>query len=288
MFNVLPKGLFIEETMAAAKEELAIECDYLHEAKCQKQFKANFLCDPTVYVPEVIDQLSTKRILTSEMVSGLPIDRIALGSQFALSQDERNRLASTLLTVCLKELFVHRFMQTDPNWSNFLYDPKTQKLNLIDFGATRDYRKEFVDEYLRMVHACAERDREGVIQSSIRMGFLTGDESKEMLNAHVEAAFIVGEPFHERGVYDFVNTDMAGRVSRLAAVMLKFRLTPPPKEAYTLHRKLSGCFLTCKKLGAVIHCREQFMDVYRNHKFDPIDESKPVYLVKEKIDIDIK
>lgn len=43
-------------------------------------------------------------------------------------------------------------MQTDPNWSNFLYDEATRTINLIDFGAARDYSKSFVDDYLRMVN----------------------------------------------------------------------------------------------------------------------------------------
>lgn len=46
-------------------------------------------------------------------------------------------------------------MQTDPNWSNFLYDDTTKTINLIDFGAARDYPKSFVDDYIRMVNpAC--------------------------------------------------------------------------------------------------------------------------------------
>lgn len=42
-------------------------------------------------------------------------------------------------------------MQTDPNWGNFLYDVTKKTVNLIDFGAARDYPKSFVDNYLRMV-----------------------------------------------------------------------------------------------------------------------------------------
>lgn len=42
-------------------------------------------------------------------------------------------------------------VQTDPNWSNFLYDDAKKLINLIDFGAARDYPKSFVDDYLRMV-----------------------------------------------------------------------------------------------------------------------------------------
>lgn len=48
-------------------------------------------------------------------------------------------------------LIVPYGIQTDPNWSNFLYDEAKKSINLIDFGAARDYPKSFVDDYLRMV-----------------------------------------------------------------------------------------------------------------------------------------
>lgn len=265
--DMVPKGLYLDETMAAAKQELSIECDYRHEAACQLRFKS-LLRDVAslsrrCQVPDVITDLSTQRLLTTIKVPGVPIDKLT-----GLAQPVRNHVASTLLDLCLHELFLFRFMQTDPNWGNFLFDPETNMVNLIDFGASRDYEKPFVDEYLRMVYACSKRDREGVIASSIKLGFLTGDESKAMLDAHCESGFIIGEPFASEKPYDFVAGNIAGRVAQKAAIMLKERLTPPPKEAYTLHRKLSGNFLTCKKLEAVIDCRTPFLELYNNYKFD--------------------
>eukprot|EP00959_Pyramimonas_sp_CCMP1952_P320302 6703136-Pyramimonas_sp.AAC.1 len=44
------------------------------------------------------------------------------------------------------ELFQFRFMQTDPNWANFLYDAHTDTLTLLDFGAAREYKKDFIDK----------------------------------------------------------------------------------------------------------------------------------------------
>lgn len=37
--------------------------------------------------------------------------------------------------------------------------------------------------------------------------------------------------------------------------MLAGRLTAPPRECYTLHRKLSGAFLSCIKLEAKVSCK---------------------------------
>ncbi len=79
--------------------------------------------------------------------------------------------------------------------------------------------------------------------------------------------------------------NIAGRVSNLAAIMLKHRLTPPPKEAYTLHRKLSGAFLTCKKLEAKISCRTAFMDIYNKYQWgvDAHEDSKKIPLIDEAV-----
>ena len=52
-----------------------------------------------------------------------------------MGQDVRDAVGTTLLQLTLKELFQWRFMQTDPNWGNFLYDEHSRVLHLIDFGA---------------------------------------------------------------------------------------------------------------------------------------------------------
>lgn len=102
---------------------------------------------------------------------------------------------------------------------------------------------------------------------SRRLGFLTGEEPEVMLDAHVQAAFIVGVPFAKPGGHDFRANNITHSVSNLGATMLKHRLTPPPDEVYSLHRKLSGAFLACIKIGAVVPCREMLFKVYEQYNF---------------------
>lgn len=82
-----------------------------------------------------------------------------------------------------------------------------------------------------------------------------------MLDAHVEAGSVVGIPFGTPGLYDFAtHSAVTKRVAELGAVMLRHRLTPPPDDSYSLHRKLSGAFLACIKLKARVPCQQLFQE----------------------------
>ncbi|KAF9687993.1 hypothetical protein SADUNF_Sadunf02G0150900 [Salix dunnii] len=271
--NLIPKGLFLDRAIKVAKVELSRECDYELEAANQKRFRSLLSDAKGFYVPLVVDDLSCKRVLSTEFVSGIPIDKVAL-----LNKETRNYVGRKLLELTLMEFHLYLcctfLMQTDPNWSNFLFDEATNTINLIDFGAARDYPKRFVDDYLRMVVACANGERDVVIEMSKRLGFLTGEESEAMLDAHVQAGFVVGQPFSNPGGYDFQSSNITHSVSNLGATMLRHRLTPPPDEVYSLHRKLSGAFLACIKIGAVVPCRELLLEVYKNYQFGEDGENE--------------
>lgn len=53
----------------------------------------------------------------------------------------------------------------------------------------------------------------------------------------------------------------------MCAMQCNARLTPPPREAYSLHRKLAGAFLMNIKLKAVIPCRDILQDVHDRYSF---------------------
>ncbi|KAL8624392.1 Atypical kinase coq8a, mitochondrial [Nucella lapillus] len=179
-----------------------------------------------------------------------------------------------ILGLCLKEVFEWRFMQTDPNWSNFLYDPVSDKLVLLDFGSSREFSKKFVDRYIRVIHSAAKGDRQGVLAGSRELGFLTGYETKTMEEAHCDAVMILGESFGEEGLFDFSVQSTTRRIQTLIPVMLRHRLTPPPEETYSLHRKLSGAFLLCIKLGSRVDCKTMFQRVWSNYRFGDVVETE--------------
>ena len=225
MTGLAPKGLFIENVIRVGRDELKVECNYINEMANQQKFKELVEADSVLVrngfvVPEVIPELTTEQVITSAYSPGGTIDKVS-----QMEQEERNRIGRTILYLTMKELFDWRLMQTDPNWGNFLYDVGTRQTTLIDFGATREYSKSFVDGYLRIVWASANRDEETLMAQSRRMKFLTGDENEEMLRAHKLSGFTVGEPFWKNEPFDFRASRISTRMSEHTSVFLRHRLT---------------------------------------------------------------
>ncbi|XP_014607072.1 PREDICTED: aarF domain-containing protein kinase 4 isoform X1 [Polistes canadensis] len=263
VWNMFPEGMFIDNLVEVAKRELAWEVDYLREAECTKKYKQLMSPYNDYYIPKVIDEFSTNQVFTTELVDGIPVDKCD-----EMDLETREYICKLIMRLCLMELFVFRYMQTDPNWSNFFYNPESKQLVLLDFGACRSYEKAFMDKYIEVINAAGLGDRDKVLNLSRDMGFLTGYETKIMENAHVDTVMILGQIFKsDQEYFDFGGQDVTKRIQELVPTIINHRLCPPPEEIYSLHRKLSGIFLLCAKLNVKMNCRDMFREVYNNYQF---------------------
>ncbi|KAK0739663.1 ABC1 family-domain-containing protein [Apiosordaria backusii] len=263
--KLLPKGLYLNKTIDNARLELGWECDYLREAQCADRYRQNLLSDPIFSVPKIYPEASGQHVLTMQWMTGTGVTRIAP----SLTQQQKDWIGTQILRLCLREITEFKFMQTDPNWTNFLYNPELNKLELLDFGASREYPDSFIHLYVKLLEASSRNDKQAVKDLSQELGYLTGHESKAMLEAHLTSVMTLAEPFMETApeVYDFRDQTITERVKAQIGIMIHERLAPPPEETYSLHRKLSGAFLLCARLGSRVRCRELFEEALTKSGF---------------------
>ncbi|GMT18562.1 hypothetical protein PFISCL1PPCAC_9859, partial [Pristionchus fissidentatus] len=268
--GLFPKGMFLDNFVKVARHELKDECDYEREARAGRKFRELLKDSKDFYVPEVIDSLSSKRVLTAELISGRPVDQ-------CIDEEQRVRdwISAKFIQLCLTEVFEWRFMQTDPNWSNFFFGRHPihgdNRLILLDFGATRSYGKPFVDLYMRIIKAAYDKSDEDILKHSRDIGFLTGYESAVMEKAHCASTMILGETLASQEPFDFAKQNVTKRIHALIPVMLEHRLTSPPEEVYSLHRKLSGSYLLASKLRATVACGPIFRAIHDRYVFGNFD-----------------
>jgi predicted unusual protein kinase regulating ubiquinone biosynthesis (AarF/ABC1/UbiB family) len=252
--RILPVEIDVSGIVAEAKRQLRQEADYLAEAANLRRFAALVADDPGLQVPRVHDDLTTRRVLAMDFARGVPIEDLR---DPAVPQARRDEVGRRLQRLMFREIFEFRFVQTDPNFANYLVEPGTDRLLLLDFGSTREYEAGLVAHYADLCRGVMRGDRAAVRDAAIAIGYLRRDDPEERLRAAVDLMFLVCEPLVHEGPYDFAHTTLAAR-ARDAGMDLAFKkgfLRAPPAETVFLHRKLVGTFLLSGRIRARVDVR---------------------------------
>ena len=95
-----------------------------------------------------------------------------------------------------------------------------------------------------------------------------------MVDAHVKSRTLLATPFKSTTPMPFsfgpktAWADITAEIRAQIPVMLQHRLTPPPKETYSLNRKLSGAFLLAARLEATIDTKKIWDSVVGQYRSD--------------------
>ena len=253
LFRLLPAGLDIEPLIDEAKRQLHMEADYLMEADHLRIYASKLGSQPGLRVPGVADDLTTETVLAMEMVDGESIETLA-----AAPRETRERVAVRLTELALRELFDWRLMQTDPNFANFRYCAEEDEVVLLDFGATRRFTPDLVEDFRTLVEASLGDSGDAVERAAQDVGYLGSDDTPAYRRAVVDMVSVAAEPARFPGAYDFAAADLSDRLSEHVMRMHTeqgFGRLPPPDMLY-IHRKLGGLYLLLKRLGAKVPMSE--------------------------------
>ena len=250
--RLVPNGLDLQPLLQEAKCQLHQEADYLLEAAHLRRFAIALEDTPEFMVPGVDEELTRENILAMDFLEGEPIESLT-----SATQTTRDRVVELLLELLFRELFEFGMIQTDPNFANFLYNPGTRQLGLLDFGATRRYPATVIEAYRGLLDAALRADHVAMSESAQAIGYFREDIHARQRAAVMELFVLATEPARTRGQYDFGASDLAARI-RDAGMALSFDQGywhTPPADAVFLHRKLGGLYLLAARLHAKVDVR---------------------------------
>jgi predicted unusual protein kinase regulating ubiquinone biosynthesis (AarF/ABC1/UbiB family) len=247
--RILPLDLDVSGLIREAKRQLRQEADYLQEASYLQRYQKLVTDEPRLRVPKVHDDLTTKRILAMDFVDAYPLEHLGEEGTPQGPRDTAGRLLEQLL---FRELFEFGFMQTDPNFANYLFEPDAGQIVLLDLGSAREFSPAFVSRYARICRAIVSGDRTAVQAGAVDIGYLQPGDSEDHVRGVVDLILLVCEPLRHTGTYDFASSRLAARARDAGfdlALRRGYRRAPPPETVF-LHRKLIGSFLLCARIGA--------------------------------------
>lgn len=146
------------------------ELNYLQEARNMNTLRQNLAVFPQIYIPIVVEDYTTSRVLTTELVRGRKISKL---TPLALIEGDYAELASVLTRAYLKQICVDGVWHSDPHPGNvFIRDNPadgTPQIVLLDFGMVSRIAQELQDEVIKLLLAISSNRGGDVAEACIRM-----------------------------------------------------------------------------------------------------------------------
>jgi predicted unusual protein kinase regulating ubiquinone biosynthesis (AarF/ABC1/UbiB family) len=149
------------------------EIDYITEAANCKRFKEMFKDDPSIYIPRVYEEYTTRRVLVLEWINGIKINDYA-----ALEAEGIDRLevANRTVQAYFHQFFDEGFFHADPHPGNIFIKQVTPGngpiIEFVDFGMvgslTSNMKKSMKDLFLSFL----TRDSETMVEALSQLGFI--------------------------------------------------------------------------------------------------------------------
>ena len=192
-FDVTP---FVEEI----RERIGEELDYRVEAAHQRLFADYYRDHPFIHVPDVIDELSTGRVLTTDLAAGARFSEVE-----TWSQAERDLAGETIIRFVYRSLYRLQAFNGDPHPGNYLFQPGG-RVTFLDFGLVKHYSDDETDQMMDLAqNMVIEPDLAGARRAAERAGYYPAGRAGERpgdlgLQHHVlgDGAARRGVPLHPR------------------------------------------------------------------------------------------
>jgi len=170
MLRITAPSQDVDALLGELRDRVLEELDYRREAANQRLFAAYFDGHPTIVIPQIIGELSTRRVVTSELSDGARFAELT-----GWSQHERDLAAETIYRFVFRSLYELHAFNGDPHPGNYLFHPGG-RVTFLDFGLVRRFSPEELQPLAQMArYLCVEHDPEAFRENLVQAGFLRAD-----------------------------------------------------------------------------------------------------------------
>jgi predicted unusual protein kinase regulating ubiquinone biosynthesis (AarF/ABC1/UbiB family) len=156
---------------------LARETDYAQERRNIERLRAVLADRKDVVVPQVIDELTGRSVLTMTFEDGIKVTDFDAIDAAGI---DREAVARILVECYYQMLLESRVFHADPHPGNFLVRPGPE-LVILDFGAVEEVTPALAEGMQEVVVGGIGRNADQVLAGLERMGFVAEDGDREML-----------------------------------------------------------------------------------------------------------
>jgi predicted unusual protein kinase regulating ubiquinone biosynthesis (AarF/ABC1/UbiB family) len=250
--KAIAPGLDGKAVAGEIRERILDECDYEAEALAHRAFAREWRGHPFVHVPDVVTQLSRRRVIVTEWVNGRRFDDVK-----GLPQAERNRFGEILYRFFVGSMYRHGHFSADPHPGNYLL-MDDGRVAFIDFGMNKKLSRARVDQEVRWLRAVIERDADGLREQLADLGYFDRADAQvtgERLLAH---AWALGWWWLEDHGEVTVDRDLVARMMVDAADPRSdywdlMRRETIPADAVFAQRMVGLTFAVIGQLGATLN-----------------------------------
>jgi ubiquinone biosynthesis protein len=223
---------------------LSLELDFNYEARTMALFRENFRKDRTVHIPEVLPELSSRRVLAMEHVEGVLLSD---PEGLAAAGVDTRRIAGVGLRYVLAQMFVHGVYNADPHPANFIVRPDGV-LAPVDFGMVGVLNEEVRQALVGLLRAFVERDPARLLRVFSGLELLDEGES------HAELADDLGRLINYYSHMPVAQMEMSRVLADLYSVVRRYHIDLPVDLALTLK-----VLVTLESLGKRLDPEFDFM-----------------------------
>jgi ubiquinone biosynthesis protein len=156
-------------SLEQARITLMNELNYEQEARNMEILRRNLAEFPQVYIPSVVNDMTTAHVLTTELVRGRKVSKL---TPLQIIDHDYADLASTLTKAYLKQICVDGIWHSDPHPGNvFVRDLEENQAEvvLLDFGMVSRISREFQDEIIKLLLAISSNRGAEVADACVRL-----------------------------------------------------------------------------------------------------------------------